>query len=100
MKYYAFYCEDASNVLEIRKAIRPAHLERLQVLQAEERLLAAGPLQNADGENPLLTGIHGSLIIAKFHSLEEAKAWIAVDPYVTAEVYQRVTVKPFKLVLP
>lgn len=100
MKYYVFVCEDAQNVLEKRKAIRPAHLERLQLLAAEGRLLCAGPLQDQDGENPLLTGIFGSLIIAKFNSLEDAKAWIAADPFVTAEVYQRVTVKPFNISLP
>lgn len=100
MHYYAFYCEDAPNVLEKRKSIRPAHWARLQILSAEKRLLAAGPLLDKDGDNPFVTGIHGSLIIAKFNSLDEAKEWIAADPFVTAEVYQRVTVKPFHNVLP
>lgn len=100
MMYYAFICEDAPNTIEKRKSIRPAHLSRLEALNNEKRLLAAGPLMNQDGENPFLAGIHGSLIVAKFHSLEDAKAWIAADPFVTAEVYQRVTVKPFKIALP
>ena len=100
MNYYAFYCEDAEDVLEKRKSIRPAHLTRLEILNNENRLLAAGPLMDQDGDNPFIAGIHGSLIIAKFNSLSEAKEWIAADPYVTAEVYQRVTVKPFKIVLP
>lgn len=98
--YYAIICEDAENVIEKRKSIRPAHLARLENLSAENRLLAAGPLMNQDGENPFVAGIHGSLIIAKFNSLDEAKEWIAADPFVTAEVYQRITVKPFKVVLP
>jgi len=100
MKYYVFICEDAENTLEKRKAVRPAHLERLSALNAENRLLTAGPLQNRDGENPFLTGIYGSLIVAKFPSLDDAKAWIAADPFVTAEVYQRVTVKPYVTVFP
>ena len=100
MHYYAFICEDADNVLEKRKSIRPAHMTRLKQLTDENRLLAAGPLANRDGENPFITGIHGSLIIAQFHSLDEAKEWIAADPFVTAEVYKQVTVKPFKIVLP
>ncbi len=98
--YYAFFCEDADNVLEKRKSIRPAHLTRLQMLATEDRLLAAGPLMNHDGDNPFVAGIHGSLIIAKFNSLDEAREWIATDPYVTAEVYKKITVKPFKIVLP
>ncbi len=98
--YYAIICEDAENVLEKRKSIRPAHLARLQVLNDENRLLAAGPLMNQDGDNPVVAGIHGSLIISKFNSFNEAKEWISADPFVTAEVYQRITVKPFKMVLP
>lgn len=98
--YYVFICEDAEHVLEKRKSCRPAHLERLHQLAAQNRLLAAGPMMNQDGDNPFLAGIHGSLIIADFHSLDEAKEWIAADPYVTAEVYRNITVKPFKIVLP
>lgn len=100
MHTYAFICEDANNTLEIRKSVRPAHLSRLQKLTDENRLLAAGPLMNQDGDNPFVAGIHGSLIIAKFRSLDEAKEWIAADPFVTADVYKRITVKPFKVVLP
>ena len=91
--YYAFICEDADNVTEKRKSVRPAHLARLQLLNDENRLLAAGPLMNE-------TNIDGSLIIAQFNSLDDAKAWIAADPFVTAEVYQRITVKLFKVVMP
>lgn len=100
MNYYAFLCEDAENTIEKRKSVRPAHLARIQSLASENRLLAAGPLMNQDGENPFVAGIHGSLIIAKFHSLDEAKEWIAADPFVTAEIYQRITVKPYKIILP
>ncbi|EKD77979.1 MAG: hypothetical protein ACD_42C00096G0007 [uncultured bacterium] len=98
MHYYVFICEDGENVLEKRKSIRPAHLVRLAELKVQNRLLAAGPLMNRDGDNPFVAGIHGSLIIAKFNNLDEAKEWIAADPYVTGEVYQRITVKPFKVV--
>ena len=41
-----------------------------------------------------------SLIIAEFSSLVEAKAWADSDPYIAAGVYQKVTVKPYKKVLP
>ncbi|PIZ03386.1 MAG: hypothetical protein COY58_09490 [Gammaproteobacteria bacterium CG_4_10_14_0_8_um_filter_38_16] len=100
MHYYAFICEDAKDVLEKRKSIRPAHLARLEKLSAENRLLTAGPLMNQDGENPFIAGIHGSLIIAKFNSLPEAREWIAADPFVTAEIYQRVTIKPYIVIFP
>lgn len=98
--YYAIYCEDRADSLERRRSVREAHLKRLNQLKSERRLLVAGPLFNEDDENPVMGGIKGSLIIAKFDSLSEAKEWAAADPYVTADVYQRVTVHPFKKVLP
>lgn len=91
MQYYAFIGEDADNVLEKRKSVRPAHLSRLQQLVDEDRLLIGGPLMQQDNG----ADVYGSLIIAKFDSLNEAKAWIAADPFVTERVYKNVTVKPF-----
>ena len=46
------------------------------------------------------TGFTGSLVVAEFPSLDDAKAWADADPYVAAGVYAQVTVKPFKKVLP
>ena len=45
-------------------------------------------------------GATGSLIVAEFNDLETAKVWAAADPYVTADVYERVTILPFKKILP
>ncbi|EKD91755.1 MAG: hypothetical protein ACD_29C00401G0001 [uncultured bacterium] len=90
MNYYVFYCEDAPNSEEIRKAVRPAHLARLQVLSDTEKLLVAGPLIQ---ENNI---VFGSLIIAKFENLDQAKEWIAADPFVAVAVYQNITVKLFR----
>lgn len=98
--YYVIYCEDNENSLEKRRSVRQAHLSRLEQLNKEGRLLLAGPLMQGDNENPLLAGIKGSLIIAEFANLNAAKAWAAADPYVTADIYARVTVNPFKKILP
>lgn len=100
MMYYAIYCEDNENTLEKRRSVRPAHLSRLEQLNMEGRLLIAGPLLEKEDENPFVAGIKGSLIVAQFNSLEEAKVWAAADPYVTANIYARVSVCPFKKVLP
>jgi uncharacterized protein YciI len=40
------------------------------------------------------------LVIAEFPSLTDAQQWADADPYIAAGVYQHVTVKPFKKVLP
>lgn len=97
--HYVIYAEDTPDSLEKRRSVRSAHLQRLETLKDEGRLIVAGPLLGGDDENPAVSGIKGSLIIAKFDNLEAAKAWAAADPYVTAEVYANVTVQPFKKVL-
>ncbi|WP_371324969.1 YciI family protein [Dechloromonas sp. ZY10] len=97
---YAIIAEDRSGTLEQRLSARPAHLARLQALQAEGRLFVAGPCPAVDSPDPGPAGFSGSLIIAEFPSLADAQAWAEVDPYVAAGVYERVTVKPFKKALP
>lgn len=98
--YYAIISEDTSNSLDKRKATRPAHLARLQQLADESRLLIAGPHPAIDNDNPGDAGFTGSLVVAEFDSIQAAQAWANEDPYMTAGVYAKVTVKPFKKVLP
>jgi len=98
--YYAIISEDIENSLALRQSARPAHLERLQALKAEGRLLVAGPHPAIDTPEPGEAGFTGSLVVAEFDSLEAAQEWADADPYIEAGVYQKVTVKPFKAVLP
>lgn len=100
MMPYVILGEDAPDSLAARLAARPAHLARLTALQAEGRLLLAGPCPAIDSPDPGPAGFSGSLIVAEFASLEAAQAWANADPYVAAGVYARVSVKPFKKVLP
>lgn len=97
---YAIIGEDAPDSLPRRQAARPAHLARLRALQDAGRLLLAGPFPAIDSPDPGPAGFSGSLIVAEFSSLEEARAWADADPYVAAGVYARVTVRPFRKVLP
>ena len=97
--YYAILSEDIENSLEKRQSVRPAHLDRLNQLADQQRLMLAGPHPSIDSPDPGDAGFTGSLVIAEFDSLEQAQAWADADPYVAAGVYQKVTVKPFKRVL-
>ena len=97
---YAIISEDVAHSLEKRMSARPAHLERLQQLQDAGRLLLAGPHPGIDSDNPGEAGFTGSLIVAEFDNLETAQQWTDADPYIAAGVYAKVTVKPFKKVLP
>jgi uncharacterized protein YciI len=97
---YAFICEDSPGTLDKRLAARPAHVQRLQALRDAGRLILAGPHPAIDCDDPSEAGFSGSLVVAEFDSLAAAKNWADEDPYVSAGVYARVVVKPFKKVLP
>lgn len=98
--FYLIYSEDNDNSLEARLSVREFHLARLSELQDQGRLLVAGPCPAIDSNDPGEAGFTGSLIIAEFNSLEQAQAWADADPYIEAGVYKKVTVKPYKKVLP
>lgn len=98
--WYAIIAEDTPDSLDKRLGARPEHLSRLKALQDAGRLLLAGPFPAIDSTDPGLAGYTGSLIVAEFSSLNDAKEWANNDPFVSAGVYQRVTVKPFRKTLP
>lgn len=98
--WYAIIAEDFPNSLEKRLSARPAHLARLQTLQDAGRLLLAGPFPAIDSNDPGSAGFTGSLIVAEFESLAAAQTWANEDPFVAADVYASVTVKPFRKTLP
>jgi hypothetical protein len=97
---YALIGEDAPNSLERRLAARPAHVERIKALQAQGRLVLAGPFPAIDSPDPGPAGFTGSLIVAEFGSLAEAQAWLDADPYVIDGVFFRALAKPFRKTFP
>jgi uncharacterized protein len=97
--WYAILGRDAPGSLPGRRENRPAHLERLQALHAAGRILTAGPLPAIDSSDPGPAGFVGSLIIAEFSALAEARAWAESDPYIKAGVWTRVEVHPYVKVL-
>lgn len=100
MMLYAINGEDVPDSLEKRKAVRAAHLARINALQKEGRLVLAGPYPAIDSPDPGPAGFSGSLIVAEFESLDAAQEWAQADPYVASGAYAKVTVKPFKKILP
>ena len=97
---YAIIATDVEDSREQRAANRPAHLERIQGLVDQGRLVLAGPHPAIDSEDPGEAGFTGSLIVAEFESLEAAREWAEGDPYVSGGVFSNVEVKPYKKVLP
>jgi uncharacterized protein YciI len=98
--WYAIIGNDRKDSLAARLQARPAHLARLEALRDAGRLKLAGPFPSIDSEDPGPAGFSGSLIVAEFPSLAEAKAWAELDPYLAAGVYTGVDVRPLKVVLP
>lgn len=97
---YAIISQDIEGSLERRKRARPDHLSRLTALADSGRLILAGPHPAIDNDDPGEAGFTGSLVVAEFNNLDDAQRWADADPYVAAGVYQSVTVKPFRKVLP
>lgn len=97
---YAVISEDVTDSLSKRLGARAAHLARLEELKSQGRLILAGPHPAIDSEDPGEAGFTGSLIVAEFPSLQDAQQWADSDPYIDAGVYAKVTVKPYKKVLP
>ncbi len=98
--WYVIVGEDHENSLDNRLSVRDKHLARLNELKDQGRLFVAGPCPAIDNDNPGEAGFTGSVIIAEFESQEQAQQWADQDPYIEAGVYERVSVKPFKKVLP
>ena len=97
---YALTGEDVADSLDLRQMARPGHLARIEALQAEGRLVMAGPFPAIDSPEPGPAGFSGSLIVAEFGSLTEAEAWLNADPYVELGVFRSTMVRPFKQVFP
>jgi uncharacterized protein YciI len=98
--WYAIEGYDGQDVLAKRQSARADHLARLSALRDAGRLLLAGPCPAIDAEDPGPAGFTGSIVVAEFDSLADARGWADADPYVAAGVYARVEVRPFRPVLP
>lgn len=59
--YYAIMGQDVKNSLDKRKSARTAHLDRLNELVEQKRLLVAGPHPAIDSNGPGEAGFSGSL---------------------------------------
>ncbi|WFF39455.1 YciI family protein [Moraxella nasibovis] len=96
MPLFAIIGHDVADSTAKRAEIRPAHLERLTALHAQNRLVIAGPTPIAHGK----PAMSGSFIIAHFDDLAQAQAWANDEPYLHGGVYSHVEIKPFIQALP
>ena len=98
MALFVVTCTDHEGTVAQRLAARPDHLARLEKLNAEGRLIIAGPMPKQPGHPE--AGFYGSVIIVDFDNRETLDLWLAEEPYLKAGVYSNVDVKPFIQVFP
>lgn len=98
MPLFVLSCTDREGTLEKRLATRPAHLARLQQLDAEGRLIVAGAMPK-DPSNPQ-AGFYGSTMIVDFNSREALDAWLQDEPFLKEGIYSHIDVKPFNKAFP
>ena len=88
---YALVCEDKPNSEELRQSVRGQHLEFMQGYDVR----FAGPML-ADDEVTMI----GSIIVLAAKNRAAAQDFADHDPYGAAGLFVKVTVRPFKQVIP
>jgi hypothetical protein len=91
--HYVISCIDKAGHAHVRAENRPAHVDYLKANIGH--IVMAGPTLSEDGE-----GMTGSLLIMEYATLAEVQAFADGDPYKAAGLFESVTIKPWKKVLP
>ena len=81
-----------SEALSRRMQQRPAHIDGVRRMKAEGTFLEGGAMLDDEGR------MVGSMILVEFSSRTEVDEWLAGDPYVTGQVWEHITVRPFRRV--
>lgn len=90
---YVISCVDKADHAHVRAANRPDHVEYLRSFS--DQMFAAGPTLTEDGE-----GMNGSVIIVEFETAADAQKFADNDPYKKADLFESVSIRPWKKVLP
>lgn len=90
---FAVICRDKPDQKAVRAQHREAHLAHLDAHAAH--IVEAGPLLAEDGSHSV-----GSLLIVDFADRAVAEAFMAADPFHHAGIFEDVTIRPYKKILP
>ena len=83
---FAIWCRDKADRSEVRSALAKAHLDHVEA--HIDRYLIAGPLK----EGGVTTG---SLLVVKASNAQDARSFLAQDPYHDADIWETIEIKPF-----
>jgi uncharacterized protein YciI len=80
------YTDDKA--IERRLAARPAHVELIEKLHSEGKLLMGAAILDDSGK------MIGSSLVGEFSDRNELDSWLDVEPYVTNRVWEKIEVRP------
>lgn len=86
---------DGPQGAELRAKHRDAHVAYVTGLHERGSVQFAGPIKSDSGETSI-----GAVIVYKADDLAAARELVDADPYVSAGVFQALTVNPYKQVFP
>ena len=82
---------DGDGKLDKRMEVRPRHLDG--IAQIAEHVLCAGGLLDENGK------MKGSVLVMEFQDRAELDAYLAQEPYVVEQVWERIEVERMNVVL-
>lgn len=88
---YIVKAYDGEGKLEKRMEVRPRHLEGMKELGA--KVIMAGGLLDDEGK------MKGSMLVLDMADVEEVEDYLKGEPYVMEEVWEKVEVERYNLVL-
>lgn len=93
MKQYLIIARDGNdaNALDRRMQARPDHFTGARKLKADGNFVLGGAMLSEEGK------MDGSIMIVQFETDEEFHTWLRQEPYVRADVWQTVEIKPFRV---
>jgi uncharacterized protein YciI len=86
---FALVAHDRPNAVARRMELRPDHLKHLEALG--DALVLAGPFLAENGD------MVGSIVVIEAETLDAAKQSFARDPFMTGDLFDSITIKPWKL---
>ena len=95
MPLFVMIARDGPEGAARRSAHRSAHVAHLEALDHDGRIAFAGPIRDQGSDRSV-----GAVIVFEAASLDEAEALVARDPYVSGEVFETISVEPFRLAFP
>lgn len=85
------YDGEDEKAMERRMAVRQAHLAGVERMKAEGKALYGAAILDEKGS------IRGSIMVVDFPSRADVDAWLKAEPYVTADVWQKIEVAPARV---